>query len=155
MNVTELLEKRHVPYEVVRHEEVFGAQHLAQAIHAPGRQVAKTVLLRADHNFRYIVAVLPASLMVDIDQLKTFLGGADIELATEVEIAEHCPDCEFGVLPPFGAHYGAQTVVDQSLTEDEYIYFECGTHCTAVRIKYADFYAIEHPLVARFARLAN
>ncbi len=152
MNVTELLEKRHVPFEVVKHQEVYGAQHVAEAICAPGHLVAKSVLLRADHNYSYIVAVLPATHMVDFDQLSTFLGGAQLELATEVEIAERCPDCEFGVLPPFGTHYGAQTIVDKSLTEDECIYFECSSHTTAIRMKYADFYEVEHPLVASFAR---
>ncbi len=155
MSVKELLQQRHVPFEVVEHAPAFDAQHLAQAIHTPGHQVAKSVLLRADHDYGYFVAVLPASHMIDFEVLSTFLGGTPLELATEIEIAEHCPDCEFGVLPPFGTHYGAQTVVDKSLSEDELIYFESDCHTTAIRMKFADFYAVEHPLIASFAKPAQ
>lgn len=151
MNVKQFLEARQVPYETVKHPETFDAQHLAQALATPGREVAKSVLIRADHNYRYIVAVLPATHRIDFDALSRFLGGAELELATEVEIAERCPDCEFGVLPPFGSHYGAQTIVDESLTHDEAIAFDSQCHTEAMRMKYADYYNFEHPLVARFA----
>jgi Ala-tRNA(Pro) deacylase len=151
MNMKHFLENRHVPFEVITHEEAYGAQHLASALHTPGQEVAKTVLLRADHDYSYVVAVLPATHMIDMEQLSKSLGGAELELATEIEIAERCPDCEFGVLPPFGSHYGAQTVVDESLTKDEYITFESDKHTQAVRMKYAEYYDFEHPLVARFA----
>jgi Ala-tRNA(Pro) deacylase len=112
------------------------------------------VLLRADHDYGFYVAVLPATHMIDFFQLRTFLGGVQLELATEHEIAQRCPECEPGVLPPFGTHYGAQTLVDRVLCEDEYIAFECESHTAAIRMKYADFYALEHPLVASFARPA-
>ena len=155
MSVKDLLQKRHVPFEVVEHAEAFGAQHVAQATHTPGHQVAKSVLLRADHDYRYFVAVLPASHMIDFEQLSIFLGGTPLELATEIEIAERCPDCEFGVLPPFGTQYEAQTVVDKSLSEDEFICFESDCHTRAIRMKFADFYAVEHPLIASFAKPAQ
>lgn len=155
MSIKHFLERRQVPFVAVEHPETFDAQHLAQVLHTPGREVAKTVLLRADHAYSYIVAVLPATHRIDFAALSTFLGGTKVELATEVEIAERCPDCEFGVLPPFGAHYGAKTIVDKSLTEDEYITFESDSHTEAIRMKYADYYEFEHPLVASFARSAK
>lgn len=151
MSMKHFLQRRQVPFEVVTHPEAYDAQHLAHALHAPGREVAKTVLLRADHDYRYFVAVLPATHRIDFERLSEFLGGTKLELATEQEVSERCPDCEFGVLPPFGSHYGAQTIVDQSLSEDEYIAFESDSHTEAIRMKYADYYNFEHPLVARFA----
>ena len=72
--------------------------------------------------------------------------------ATELEIGERCPDCEFGVLPPFGSHYSLQTIVDRSLTADESIAFESDSHTEAIRMKYADYCEFERPLVADFAR---
>lgn len=155
MSVKELLQQRQVPFEVVEHAEVFGASHLAQATHTPGHEVAKTVLLRADHDYSYIVAVLPATHMIDFERLSEFLGGTPLELATEVEIAQHCPDCEFGVLPPFGTHYGAQTIVDKALSEDEFICFEGDCHTSAIRMKFTDFFAVERPLIASFAKPAQ
>jgi Ala-tRNA(Pro) deacylase len=155
MSMKHFLQKRHVPFETIEHPAAYDAQHLAQALHTPGREVAKTVLLRADHDYSYIVAVLPATHRIDFDALSTFLGGANLQLATEIEIAERCPDCEFGVLPPFGTHYGAKTIVDQSLVKDEYIAFESDTHTEAIRMKFVDYCEFEHPLVANFARPAS
>ena len=126
--------------------------HLAEAVHAPGGEVAKSVLLRADGGFRYLTAVLPATHHVDLEALSRALGGATVELATPDEVAERCPDCEFGVLPPFGSQYEAETIVDGTLTQGEEIVFEGTTHSEAIRMRYQDFYEIEHPLVARFAR---
>ena len=40
MSITQFLEQRHVPFEIVPHEACYSAQHLAQALHTPGRQVA-------------------------------------------------------------------------------------------------------------------
>jgi Ala-tRNA(Pro) deacylase len=150
MSIKHFLQRRRVPFEIVAHPQAFDAQHLAQALHVPGREVAKTVLLRVDHD--YVVAVLPSTHMIDLKEMSAFLGGAAVELATEHEIAQRCPDCEFGVLPPFGSHYGAQTIVATSLTKDEHIAFESDSFTEAIRIKYADFYNYEHPLVADFAR---
>ncbi len=151
MTMKHYLQKRQVPFEAIEHAPAFGSQHLAETLHTPGREVAKTVLLRADHEYSYIVAVLPATHRIDFEALSQFLGGTNLELATEVEIAERCPDCEFGVLPPFGTHYGAKTIVDESLKRDEFITFDSDSHHEAIRMKYSDYYEFEHPLVARFA----
>ena len=151
MSLRPFLQKRGVAYELVTHPEAFDAQHLAHAVHTAGREVAKTVLLRANHGYRYFVAVLPATSKIDFHALDTFLGGLNLSLATEHEIAERCPDCDFGALPPFGTQYGAETIVDKSLTEGEYITFQGESRTEAIRMKYSDFYDVERPLVASFA----
>lgn len=147
MNVQKFLKERRVPFEILAHEPTYDAQHMAQAVHVPGREVAKTVLLRANHGYKYIVAVLPATNMIDFRRASEDLGGTELALATEVEMAEICPDCEMGALPPFGSQYGLKTVVDESLVADESIVFEGNTHAEAIRMKFADFCDIEHPLV--------
>ena len=151
MNVQEFLSDKRVGYQAITHRDMYDAQRLAQELHTPGREVAKTVLLRADHAFAYIVAVLPATKTIDFDKVSAALGGSNIELATELEIKEHCPDCEIGTLPPFGSQYGMKTLVEESLTEDEEIVFEGNNHHEAIRMQYDDFHRIEEPLVAKFA----
>ena len=55
-------------------------------------------------------------------------------------------------MPPFGNLYGVDVYVDQSLTEDEEIVFQAGTHFGAVKLRYRDFEALVHPKVAEFHR---
>jgi Ala-tRNA(Pro) deacylase len=148
----EYLKQNHISFDVVMHPKTFDAQHLAGAVHVPGQNVAKGVLVRVDRANRYILAVLPATYRIDIDQLSKAIGGSEVQLATEFEIAERFPDCEFGALPPLGSRYGIETLVDRSLTTDEYIVFEADKHDEAIRMTYAAFNELEHPSVVSFAQ---
>jgi Ala-tRNA(Pro) deacylase len=147
MNIQTFLHERRVPFDILSHEPTYDAQHMAHSVHVSGHEVAKTVLLRANHAYSYIVAVLPATRMIDFARARRALGGPELALATEVEMSSLCPDCEIGALPPFGSQYGLKTVVDESLAEDEYIVFEGNTHAEAIRMKFADFLDLEQPLV--------
>ena len=151
MNVAAFLERGHYKFERVPHPATYSAQRLAHELHVSGREVAKTVLLRVDGGYEFAVAVLPASKKIDFKRASKLLGGAKLELATEFEISEHCPDCDFGVLPPFGSRYGMKTIVDSKLADDEYIWFEGNTHEEAIRMKFKDYSRLEQPLVAPFS----
>jgi Ala-tRNA(Pro) deacylase len=152
MKLQDYLKERHASFDVVPHSDTFDAQHLAQATHVPGRNVAKGVLLRINHPYRYVLAVVPATHRVDLEKLSKKFDGANVQLATAMDIFDHCPDCEFGAIPPVGSRYGIETVVDQSLTDDEYVVFEGDKHDEAIRMTYAEFKRLEHPMVASFAR---
>ncbi|MEX2306263.1 MAG: YbaK/EbsC family protein [Pirellulales bacterium] len=151
MNVAAFLERGHYKFERVPHQATYSAQRLAHELHVSGREVAKTVLLRVDGGYEFAVAVLPASKKIDFNRASKLLGGAKLELATEFEIAAHCPDCDFGVLPPFGSRYGMKTIVDAKLADDEYIWFEGNTHEEAIRMNFKDYSLLEQPLVAPFS----
>jgi Ala-tRNA(Pro) deacylase len=152
MKIQAFLESQGVPFTALKHRPTYDAQRTAQVLHVHGNEMAKTVLLRANGGYVYVVAVLPATKKIDLEKTREVLGGAKVELATEVEISEHCPDCEIGALPPFGSQYDMKTIVDESLAEDDEIVFEGNTHEEAIRMKYADFARVEQPLVADFAR---
>ncbi len=151
MVISNFLDKNGIDFEVLPHHVAYDAQHVAQALHVSGHKVAKTVLLRVDHRYGYLVAVLPATKRIDFERLSRTLNGCEIELATEDEIADHCPDCEFGVLPPFGSQYAMQTVIDKDLAANSDLIIEGNTHQEALRMKMADFMRLEEPLVISFA----
>jgi len=152
MNVAQYLTGRHASFQVVPHPETFTAQKMARALHVPGKNVAKTVLLRANGSYRFFIAVVPATKSVDLAKASEALGGSVIHLGTEREVRDFCPDCEVGVLPPFGSQYALQTLLDESLLGNEEVLFEGNTHHEAIRMKLADFIAVEHPRVVSIAR---
>jgi Ala-tRNA(Pro) deacylase len=151
MNLAKFLEEHGMEFKLLSHRDTYDAQHLAQALHVSGHHVAKTVLLRADGGYAYVVAVLQATRKVNLERASAALGGARLELGTEHELAEHCPDCEFGVLPPFGSQYEMRTLVDEELTTEDWIVFEGNTHHEAIRMRFEDFQQLENPLIAPFA----
>lgn len=149
MDVEQFLTAGEAEFDVIPHRETLDARHLARALNVPGRDIAKTMLVRAEDGARFIVAVLPAIRQIDFGKLAACLG-CPVEPATEADLQDHCPGGEAGGLPPFGSQYGLQTVMDESLVEDELIIFPGKNRREAIRMKQRDFRHIEDPLVCDF-----
>jgi Ala-tRNA(Pro) deacylase len=148
MSLDDFLNQRHVAYERLQHPPVFTASRIARILHIPGKEVAKTVLVRVDQD--YVLVVLPATHHVDLERVRQQLGAQHVELAREQEMAQLFPDCETGAIPPFGSLYHLTTLVDESLTDDEEIVFEAQNHHEAIRLAYRDFVEQEHPCIGHF-----
>lgn len=144
------LDRERVHYDVLPHLESFRALATAQTLHTPGKEMAKVVIVKVQE--RFVMTVLPASLNVDLHRLRTVFATHQVRLATEDEITGLFPDCELGAMPPFGNLYGLPVYVDQSLTEDEEIVFQAGTHSDAIRMRYWDFASLAFPVVEEFHR---
>ncbi len=144
------LDREGVHYEVLPHPEAFRAAEIAHTLHTPEKEMAKVVIVKVQEQF--VMTVLPASWNVNLDRLGTVLATPQVWLATEEEIKYLFPDCELGAMPPFGNLYGLPVYVDQSLTEDEEIVFQAGTHSDAIRMRYWDFAALVFPVIAEFHR---
>ena len=151
MKVQDYLNQQGRKFELLTHSETFDAQHMAEAVHVPGAQVAKTVVLQLDQGYRFAVAVLPATHQIDFKLISQMLGGAAVELITKEQLAKHCLDCELGAIPPFGNLYGMMTLLDESLTQHDEITFEGNRHCESIRMKLQDFIELEQPLTGVFA----
>jgi Ala-tRNA(Pro) deacylase len=141
----EYLNERHVRYVSLKHSPAFTAQEVAASAHIPGREVAKTVVVKLDGQMAMVV--LPAPKMIRMNHLKAETGAGQVELATEEEFKGRFPDCEVGAMPPFGNLYDMDTFVEESLTEDEEIAFNAGTHTELIRMAYADYQDLVHPRV--------
>lgn len=144
------LDCERVHYDVLPHTESYRASTIAQILHAPEKEMAKVVIVKVDE--RFVMMVLPASWNVDLHRLREVLVTNHVRLATEDELKGLFPDCEVGAMPPFGILYGLPVYVDRSLTEDEQIIFEAGTHSEAIRMRYWDFAALVFPVVTEFHR---
>ena len=144
------LDENGVAYETIHHRADFTAQDAARDTHTPPAEFAKTVFLAIDGGFA--IAVLPADDLVSEEKLRLALGASGVELATEDEIREICPDSELGAAHPFGNLYGLPVYVSPALEEDETITFNAGTHEDAVRIAYRDFKRLAEPQVLPLAR---
>ncbi len=152
MNIPDFLEKQKFTFRRMPHNAAFSSERMAHELHVPGKAVAKTILLRANGGSHYIVAVLPSHKKLDLDRAAKLLGGTKLRVAKKQEVTEHCPDCEYGILPPFGSRYAMRTIADLSLAENEEIVFEGNTHQEAICMKFADFRRLEEPLVAPITR---
>jgi Ala-tRNA(Pro) deacylase len=146
------LDEKKAHYEVLDHSEAYTAQEVAQSMHIKGRYLAKVVIVKSEKG--YIMLVLPADRSVDIASLRADLGLRMMALATEGELRMLFPDCEVGAMPPFGNLYRLPVYVERSISEEEFIVFQAGTHYEAVRMSYDDYAALVGPQVFEASRKA-
>ena len=125
-----------VAYELVTHPRTPSSTRTAQAAHVSGECVAKTVVLHDKEG--YVLAVVPATHRVELEALQGLLDRR-LNLATEEEIAGLFSDCDVGAVPPVGAAYGLEVVLDESLGGLPEICFEAGDHTSLVQVSAGDF----------------
>jgi Ala-tRNA(Pro) deacylase len=142
------LAEQQVPFEMIHHPPAFTAQRRAKYLGVPGRQVAKSVLLKGPAGF--FLAILPATQQIDIDKLAAHLGGP-VRLANLDEVAQVFTDCEWGVAAPFGSRYGLPIYLEESLPADVSLVLELHTHFEAARLRCQDFEQLEQAHRLQFA----
>lgn len=143
------LDENKVKYITVQHSSAYTAQEIAAIAHVPGKDLAKTVIIKI--NGKMAMAVLPASYKVSFDNLKETLGVKEARLAYEQEFIDKFPDCEVGAMPPFGNIYGMEVYVAESLVEEEEIAFNACSHTELIKMKFSDFERLVQPKRIKFS----
>jgi len=145
----EFLDENKIKYVTIKHSSAFTAQEIAAIAHIPGKDLAKTVIIKIDG--KMAMAVLPASYKVSFEELKEFFGLSEVRLAYEQEFIDKFPDCEVGAMPPFGNLYGMEVYVAESLAEDEEIAFNACSHTELIKMNFSDFEKLVKPKRIRFS----
>ena len=80
------LDQHDIQYVTISHSPAYTAQEIAASAHVPGKELAKTVMVKLDG--KMAMAVLSASQRVNLDELKETSGAASVKLACEKEFAD-------------------------------------------------------------------
>lgn len=144
------LDENDIKYVSIMHSLAFTAVDIAKSAHIPSKEMAKTVIVKI--NGELAMVVVPAAYKANLDLLKQALGSDNVELAGEPEFTKRFPDCEVGAMPPFGNLYDMEVYVAESLTEDEKISFNGGSHSEVIQMDYRDFENLVKP---KFVILSN
>lgn len=144
------LDESRVRYTAAKHPVVYTAQEIAAAQHIPGRQLAKSVLVKTDSGLT--LAVLSAIHLIDLKKLKALLRAKKLTIAKETDIKSHFPDIEVGAMSPFGNLYGVPVAVDRALGEAKEMAFNAGSHTDTIKLRYEDFARLVKPKVGVFSQ---
>jgi Ala-tRNA(Pro) deacylase len=144
------LDENDIKYVSIMHSMAFTAVEVAKSAHVRSRELAKTVIIKVDNELA--MAVVPANYKVDLEILKQTLDTPQIELAEETEFTPRFKDCEVGAMPPFGCLYDMDVYIAESLSEDDKITFNAGSHLEAIQMNYKDYENLVKP---RFIFLDN
>ncbi len=141
----QFLDSNGIQYVLISHSKAYTAAAIGAITHIPGKLIAKTVMVKIDGKLAMVV--VPGSRHINLAALKDATKAKAVLLVTEPEFADQFPDCEVGAMPPFGVLYGIPVYVDETLTRDEEIAFNAGSHRELMRMSYQDFDRLEHPTV--------
>ena len=146
--IKDFLDSQNIKYVTIKHSPAYTAQEVAASSHIPGKELAKTVIVKI--NDETAMVVLPASYQIDFDLLKDATGANTVKLAAEHEFKDMFPGCEVGAMPPFGNLYGMDVYVAESLTGEKEITFNAGSHTELIKMTYKDFERAVKPKLMAF-----
>ncbi len=144
------LDENGVKYVVIAHSPAFTAQGITAQVHIPGKEFAKTLIVKLDGELA--MAVLPASVDLDLALLKNVLQAEAVALASEDEFKDLFPDCDTGAMPPFGNLYGMRVFAEETLSLDKEIVFNACSHRELIRMGWQDFEKLARPRLMRLAK---
>jgi Ala-tRNA(Pro) deacylase len=144
----EILDREKVKYVSIVHSTAYTAQEVAASAHVTGREMAKTVIVKLDG--QTAMTVLPANRKIVLQDLREVTGSDQVRFASEEEFKSRFPDCETGAMPPFGNLYDMEVFVAESLTKNEEIAFNAGSHTEIIKLKFCDFERLVKPRVVSF-----
>jgi Ala-tRNA(Pro) deacylase len=145
----EFLDNHNIKYVTISHSVAYTSQGIAALTHIPGKELAKTVIVKIDGALAMVV--LPAPSQVDLSRLARGAGANQAVLASEQEFKDRFPDCETGAMPPFGNLYDLPVFADESLSQDKEIAFNAGSHRELLRMSWEDFERLVRPQIAKVA----
>ena len=145
--LTRVLDKAGVPYELIPHAHTETAAAEAKALGLASSEVAKTLVVATPSG--YVRTVLSASSRLDLRKVRTLLqGGKRIHLAGEEDLARDYPEFELGAVPPLGGARRDSVLIDGRLAERDALVLEAGSHEHSVRLQTADLLRLTDAQVA-------
>ncbi len=144
----EFLDQERIKYVSIVHSTAYTAQEVAASAHITGKELAKTVIVELDG--KMAMAVLPANRKIVLQDLREVTGSHEVKFASEERFKQRFPDCETGAMPPFGNLYGMDVYLAESLTDNDQIAFNAGSHTEVIKLSYKDFERLVQPKVVSF-----
>lgn len=148
-DIKKMLDENKIEYKEMHHEAAYTSEESAKARKTELRQGAKALIFRADN--KYIMAVISADRKIDSKKLKDLSGAKYLEFAKSEDVKK-LTGLEIGSIPPFGNLFGLQVYLDVSLSENETIAFNAGSHTDSILMRYSDYAKIINPSKGSFSQ---
>jgi Ala-tRNA(Pro) deacylase len=146
--VSNLLERKGIGFEELRHAPVFTSEEAAAVRGTPLGSGAKALVCKADE--RFVMIVVPADRKLASKAVRKAAGIKSLRFASREEV-EQLTGLAPGSIPPFGSLFGLETWCDERLSEHAKINFNAGDHSISISMAYADFLTAEQPKLGQYA----
>lgn len=143
------LERKQIQFQVTEHEPVKTSEEAAVIRGVSLSTGAKAILLYADN--KPIMVTVSGDKKIDMKMFKQLYQIKDLRMATSEEV-EKVTTVQIGAVPPLGHIFSIPLYVDESLRQNETIYFNPGLHAKTIAIKEADYEKAAQPIIGSFAK---
>ena len=130
--VDHYLKDHKINYRVLTHRYSEGMFNTSVAAHVSMRKLAKAVLL-VDHDDKHLLAVLPASHLLNIKKLNKLLNRT-FRFVEEDHLGDFFTDCSHGAVPAVGQAYNLPLICEDLLYEESEVYLEGGDHEALIQL---------------------
>jgi Ala-tRNA(Pro) deacylase len=152
-------------YEVLTHKVVFTTYDAAQTLHVDLKTVGKTLFVKADSDFAFVI--IPGNKRLDVNKLKKLINetrkkeakkaGIKPKLAKKVVLTSETLIKKYvtknaGALAPFGHLYKMVTYYDKGLDRAKKIILNAGSFTESVLMTPKEYKRLEKPVEGRFAK---
>lgn len=147
-HLEQFLGARQARFQLVTHSRDGAPPHAARS-HVAAWAFTKAEMVRVRDGL--VMAVVPATCVVDFSALARVIGHGPVRPASADEIHRVAPECVPGAIPPFGPLFGVPTVVDHRLLRAREITMPAGDAYTMLRMRVHEYRRLAVPRVGDFA----
>jgi len=150
----ELLDQHGAQYRLIDHPEEGRTEVVSPMRGNEVSQAAKCIIMMVKIGKKdkvFVLGVVPGDARVNLNSVKALFQGSYISFASQ-DIAEKLAGSVAGTVLPFSFSKELILIVDPSLRENEFLYFNAARLDRSVELKTSDYLKIANP---RFERIAE
>lgn len=147
------LDDRSIPYRLIDHAPEGRTEIVSPMRGNSLSQAAKCIILMVKIGkkvTRYVLAVIPGDARVDLNTIKSLMGGTYISFAS-TDIAERLAGSVTGTILPFSFNPELELIVDPALLENDELYFNAARLDRSMVLKAQDYVAVAKPRLEHIA----
>ncbi|MBW2981085.1 aspartate--tRNA ligase [Candidatus Woesearchaeota archaeon] len=143
------LNKEKIEFETIGHKPVYTSKEAAIIRGTKLEQGAKALICKTEKG--YVQAVISGAKELNEGKLKEVLHVKSLRLANADEVRD-LTGISIGAVPPFGNLWSIEVYIDKSVTANEEIAFNAGTHTNSIKMKSKDLVKVTGAKVAEFSK---
>ncbi len=149
----ELFRKNNVEYSLYEHEPVYTSEEASRVRGVELKTGVKAMLVRGKDAGKFLLADVSADRKLDFKKLESLAKEKHFRFATREEVLS-ATGCEPGSVHPVGHLFGIETLLDNSILQNELVNFNIGMLTKSVKISSKDLVRVMMPeLIADFSKL--
>ncbi len=135
--IKQILIEKDIPFVEFEHEAVYTSEQAA-AVRGLGsaKEGIKSMIFGTDMG-KFILVLNPGDKKIDTKKIARLEKANRLFLATPEKV-EKVAGIPIGCVAPFGLKTNLKTYLNEELFENEYLYFNPGSHTKTIKIKAAD-----------------